>query len=86
VVMTINIDDIKSTRLNIYRNEALKYITMPTIFPWQQWLCKQATMLYVSCVSCLISPFHKIGTNYMGYMPHIFHIVDMCSWSHNTKN
>lgn len=73
----INIDDIKPTRLTIYINEAVKYITMLTTYPWQQWLHKQVTMLYVCCVSCLISPFHTIRTNYMRYMPHTFCLVDM---------
>ena len=73
----INIDDFEPIRLAVYVNGALKYmsITMPTTFPWQQWLCKQVTMLYVC--SCLISPLHTIRTNYMGYMPHIFRLVDM---------
>jgi len=80
-MMMINIDDVKPTRLTVYINGALKYtsITMSTTFPWQQWLCKQATMLYVCCISCLISPFHTICTNYMGlHAPH----VSSCSYVH----
>jgi len=85
----INIDDFKPTKLTIYLNEALIYIyiyiTMPTTFPWQQWLCKHATMFYVYCVSCWISPFLTTHTNYMGYMPHIFHLVDTFKVSQHKK-